>query len=1430
MEKHVSLQRQFYPLSKNEKSSESNEFISFLGHYRSKSWNDLEQEYRSVILASGGTGKTEELRYRAKLLLDQGKFSFFIRIEDIGSSFWQAFEIGEEMQFQDWLKSTEDAWFFLDSIDEARLDNPRTFEKALRIFSRTINQGKHRAHIYLSSRPYAWRFSEDRYLLDEILFFPKSNENINEDKKQSSPESALIEYTLLPLDFERIRRFIENRGANDINRLLSEIERYDLGSLAERPFDLESILAKWAEDNALGSRSELLLHNIERRLRDTHNMNRAQRQPLNLEQAKEGARRLAAAVVLSGQASLNVPDPSIKLGIESEDILADWKPTDVRSLLERGIFNDIIYGAVRFRHREVRDFLAAEWFDSLLKSGNSRSAIESLFFREQYGERIITPRLRPVLSWLILLDEGIRRKALQILPEIAVEAGDPSKLPLCERQKILNDIVYRIVTNQDDRSARDNNAIARIANSDLATDVLRLIHEYYNNDEAIFFLGRLVWQGAMTNCLGLLMTISLDSSRGKYARVACTRAVIICGDVELKQTLWQKFNDANDLILRELLIEIVHGVEPNSFSVEQLLISIRKLEPYDQFKPTGLEDALREFVAKLSTYGSHNAINKLIEGLHKFLVIPPFVEHGHSKVSKTHTWILSIAINAIEKLVENRNIVALEAVALSTMLMVPALSIWGHGDFNEYKSNLQTLIPEWPELNDALYWASIEEARCLNTKELNATLTDESSVLWLGHFWQFDTTSFHRLIHYIQSRRLQNDRLIAVNTAYRVYIQDDKPENMLDRLKFVTANEDILRDRLSTLLNPPVSEYMKQMETQLVSNRYANEMLKAERKKDYDQWIDALREKPERISRPENIKLGEMTKDQCYLLMELRGEGLMISRQEAKDWRALITSFGQAVAYAYREAAINHWRHYLPTLLSEGVIKDDSVPYSLIFAMAGIEIEAAETSNFPHQLSDIEASHALRYLTWELNNRFPSWFERMYKAFPKMTVDAVMQELIWELENTTDQSLHYILHRVIYGAPWLFSLIAPQILNWISINPGKINTNQHYCLQILAKGGIQPNELAKLANRERLNTNQLESIARWYAITVDCDPDNGIPALERWLSSLLNEERSYAAQVFITALMGGTRDINCGSYFGNFHTAEHLKTLYVLMHQYIETKEDIDRTNGGVYSPLLRDDAQDARNILFNLITEIPGKSSYIVIKQLIEEHPNLDYRPRMAKLAYQRAETDGNLEAWTAKQVFDFSQSQTFTPTTHRQLFDLTVLRLIDLKNWLERGNDSTWKTWRRVEEETEMRTLIASELRKLGLTKYVTAQEPELANGQRMDIWLHNTNVQSPVPIELKLLDKKWTGPKLCERLRNQLAGDYLREKSSGCGVFLLVAQNITSTKRWKINDKNVLLADLADALKKYWDGISGQYPGILAIEVMVIDLTQRERVSNS
>ncbi len=83
------------------------------------------------------------------------------------------------------------------------------------------------------------------------------------------------------------------------------------------------------------------------------------------------------------------------------------------------------------------------------------------------------------------------------------------------------------------------------------------------------------------------------------------------------------------------------------------------------------------------------------------------------------------------------------------------------------------------------------------------------------------------------------------------------------------------------------------------------------------------------------------------------------------------------------------------------------------------------------------------------------------------------------------------------------------------------------------------------------------------------------------------------------------------------------------MHRYIPAEEDINRADGGVYSPVLRDDAQDARNRLFNLLSEIPGKASYFFIKQLTSDHPDPNYRPWMAKQAYKRAEEDGDLEPW---------------------------------------------------------------------------------------------------------------------------------------------------------------------------------------------------------
>lgn len=1432
MESHVPLERQFSPVPKSEDDAENDEIQSVWGHVNPKTWDDMDHEFRCVILAEAGAGKTEELRQRAKVLASQGKPAFFIRIEDISANFHKAFEIGEETQYQLWLQSTGEAWFFLDSVDEARLENPRAFEKALRRFARDIKKGAHRAHIYLSSRPYAWRPREDRRLLDEMLFLaaPQEDDSNNEDH-EAGPKSALTIYTLRPLDKDRVRHFCMARAAKNVDRLLHEIERANLWSLAERPFDLENILDKWAEDHALGCRMELLRHNIDKRLRDDHSSNRAQSQPLNLEKAREGARRLAAAVLLTDKAGINVPDATpVKLGIEAETILADWEdPKDVRTLLERGIFNDIIYGAVRFRHRDVRELLAAEWLDGLLKTGNSRYSVEALLFREQYGEKIITPRLRPLLPWLILLDNEIRRRALDIHPEIAVEGGDPSQLPLLVRQRVLADIVRRIVSNEDDRSARDNNAIARIANPDLSEDTKRLINEYGDNDDAIFFLGRLVWQGEMASCVAPFVAIGADISKVVYARIASARAVMTCGSVEQKQSLWQKINVSNARIPRELLAELVEEAEPNSRSVEHLVISLGKLPPYERYKGTGLGRSLHKFIERLPLSGDQKAITQLLDGVTSYLKNPPYVERRECRVSKEYAWLLSPATHAVERLVVARSAVSLGETALFIMSNVPALRFWHGNDFSEYKNNLNAFVPAWPQLNDALYWTSIEQARIHKKAKSNEPLIDDWPISWFGHFWSFDTASLPRLLDYMHSRESQDDRLVALSTAFRVFAQADRPTHILRSLQDAAANDSVLRHQLSILLNPPASEALRMQEAEHAEYKRNQDEKEARRKLNRDTWIAALRANPDRVRNLPNLKPDEFPHDHAWLMEELQNRHSGTKRSEFKDWQNLIPEFGDAVARAYRDAAINHWRNYVPTLQSEGVKRDNTTTYSLMFAMAGIEIEAAESTNFPHNLHESQVRHALRYITWELNG-FPSWFERMYRAFPALVEESLIPELLWELENTElDKPMHYILSDVTYHAPWLHHAIAPTLLEWLEANPTRININRHYCLRILVNGGTDPVRLTALASQQIIQAHNLDSTSWWYALLVDCDPVKGISEIKNWLSNLDNDASTRAAQIFVTTLMGGRRANEGGPYTGRFHTAEHLKSLYVLMHQYIRVKEDINRVGGGVYSPDLRDDAQDARNRLFNLLSEIPGKASYTAIKALIHEHPEPDYRPWMAKRAYKRAVEDGDLEPWTAEQVSSFNKLQVINPATHRQLFDLAVHRLHDLKVWLERGNDSPWKIWQRAKNESEMRTLIAGWLGQQYKDQYTTAQEPELANSQRMDISMHNTNVHSPVPIELKLLDKGWSGPKLCERLRNQLAGDYLREEKAGCGVMLLVSQKIVA-KKWKINDRYVGLSELANALKLYWQDIAGEFPGVEVIDVVVIDLNVRAKVCDS
>ena len=158
----VELIRRFTPLSSS--SRDWDYFTAAPG--RPRRWHEMEEERRVLILADPGAGKTFEALTRARKLNARGIRAFFIRIEALDAAFEQAFEVGSAAAFTSWLGSNDEAWFFLDSVDEAQLETPRALETAIRIFGERIHAARERAHVFITSREDAWQALPDRTLVE----------------------------------------------------------------------------------------------------------------------------------------------------------------------------------------------------------------------------------------------------------------------------------------------------------------------------------------------------------------------------------------------------------------------------------------------------------------------------------------------------------------------------------------------------------------------------------------------------------------------------------------------------------------------------------------------------------------------------------------------------------------------------------------------------------------------------------------------------------------------------------------------------------------------------------------------------------------------------------------------------------------------------------------------------------------------------------------------------------------------------------------------------------------------------------------------------------------------------------------------------------------------------------------------------------------
>lgn len=1384
-------------------------------------WPDLLNHHRVVLLSEAGSGKTAEIRNVTRRLRSEGKTAFFLRIENVMTQLEDAFEEeGSYDEFESWRISDTEGWLLLDSVDEARLSDPREFENAIRKLGRLTKSIRAKAHIIITGRSTAWRAVTDLATCEKAFEFDASARQalpiedggiegtVQSISSETGPDVSFLVVTLDDIHGEQIDRFLEATDVKDVRAFRTAVERKEAESLTTRPLDFLELVDFWHEHNRIGTRLELMRSSINRRLEE-RDQNRAEFRPIAPERLREGVRLLAAATTLGHNAAIRVPDGDAnKKGIPVRSVLIGWNDADAGALLSRPIFEPGIYGTVRFHHRTVREYLAAEWLHELVRGAASRVKIENLFFRTQYGLQVINPSMRPVLPWLAILDERIRTRLEELAPEVFFEGGDPGQLPLSTRQNILRKACEQLAEPAHSWAMTDYSAVQRFAHSDLTEDINQLLVLHRSNDDIVWFLLRMVWHGEVVGALVEVIHFALHAQQ-KYTRLAAMRAVIDLGTSQDIADVRHGLLAGEAKLCREWLGEVIDGLPLDREWLPWLLHAIERTTKKERF--SGRDTLVMKLFSLIAECPLEN-LPAFIRGISGLLDKPPLKEQGFTAISKKHGWLAGIAGAAVLRLLEARDPFTLDESVLSILSKLTHVRDYDERDDRELCEKIRGAVATWPKLDYKLFWYDVAVAR--EGRVHRDPVIHVSQLIGFQPFWSLNNENFDVACDDIVSLTDMQDRQMALSMAFNIFVKHGKPTSWESQLKTAVGCHAELRGQLDASLNPPKQEIqeweIKQAEWKKESDQRKDE--EAERRRS---WREGLAADVDRINRAEP---GVMTQNQAYLLGRMR-ERSSSNTWGSSDWPSLIDEFGLPVAQAFRDSAMNFWRGYRPALPSEGA-EPNSTPYKVIYGLSGLAIEAKEQPSQFAQMSVEDARIAVRYGLLELNG-FPEWLPSLLKVHPGLIQEVVAHEVHYELDNPhSELGGNRVLQRLRWGGEWMYEDLAASLLARLE-QPVKHLEALQLALTVVQDSSICDDALGALASKRALEeSSNLELAPIWYAVWVGTQPSHAILALEASLGSLPSEEeKTKFAMLFLIALVGSRTASRCRQ---NYKAVEHAKALYLLIHNYVRIADDIDRTGKGVYSPGLRDDAQHAREGLLTIIRETPGKASFLALQEIAETHPAESLRPWSALYAQQKATADSQTPPWEPEKLIDFHRNLESMPSTHRELWNLAVDRLLDLKHVLEDGDSSYAEILLKTNQETSIRKFIGNWLRDHAAGRYVVPQEEQLADDKRPDYRIQNSDFYEPVPVELKL-SQNWSGPAHFERLENQLCGDYLRGIDSSCGIFLLVNHGGQAT--WASPSNGLVnFEDLVTALQDYWLVIEPRFPNVEDIKVIGIDLTKR------
>lgn len=1438
MENYINLNRRFARFDSNHHSYG---FGSLFGG--AKNWEEVLEHRCTVIIAEAGNGKTAELRHQAQLLRGRGEAAFFCNLALLARlPLHQALEVGSAGGLSTWQQGTAQGFFFLDAVDEAKLVDPRDFQKALANYLDAIEAHNERITTILSTRPHAWQAYGDRAILaarlglplpgkisstgitpgEEALSAELTSEEPDADDEVGSgqdPPSSIAVMQLEPLDEARIRIFASARGiaAAELNAFITAIERADADLFATRPADLPGLIKIWQEKGRIGNYSEVVAGNIELKLVEANTVH--QRFSIASDRAMAGAEMLAAAVSFGQRVSILVSDQPIAEELKAQaltpaKVLTAWTLPEIEALLGRALFDESLYGTVRFHHPTAREYLTACWLKRCLKNHTNRRRIESLLFARPYGKGnlVVIPTMKPIVGWLAGWDQRIRDTTLRIDPKVLLEYGDATALDSDTRGRLLSEFAKRYESRKHTPLSLHIREVRRLADRRLAPQLRALLSRYREHNDVRQLVLRTIREGAIDGCGEAVMPFALDDSMDGYTRACAVQAIGLAGTPEEKRQLAAALVARAAGLDAQVLGDAIGALWPEALAIEDIVIILEQAEAPEPFSLTHLDAQLERLAARLDRREDRLSLLRSVTAL---LERAPLHDE-YRPISQRYDWLLPLASKLSHSL-------ASETPVEPEVLIVLAMAARAQG-LHRYVGNIdkdaRQLIESSRLIKHQLFWHLVQQQRTHSGEPV----TDWWFAAMTPAVTQFDEGDFDYFLGEIANRPIIDDKRIALSVAVTIYARQGWPPELLTRLEGAVAGYGALAAELNQHLTPRTpSPELRESERALVAIEASNSQKKKEDEEDRTARIAQLRTDPYKVGDLSIAAEGKVWGNTVWLADEIRKKQKNSGRWTIEKWELLEADFGSDVAQAFRDFCKALWRRYRPQLRSETGQETSSVPWTVIIGLSGLAMEARQDPGWAARLSTDEAALAARYALWEMNG-LPSWFGVLHKAHARSVSDVLLGELQWEFATPRPlRGAGYVLARLRWTSKELGQILRPELIALVEQHESaEVTTLAEVLIVILRDARPLPASFAALARERAKATEEEARKALWLAAGLCLDAQAALALLERWVDGGSTPQGCEQRLTSILEHVWGNRFDSFTSEHKDYVKPQVLLRLLKLTHRHVRREEDI-RLSGAVTS---RHAAQDARGHLLELLFGIRGEPTYQALLELARFHIAEYPRNRMLALAEQRAEADVEHRPWAEREVTQFAEEAERDPATEAELFRLALSRLDDLKLELEQGDESEASLLRKVEDESELRRAIANWLRQTAHFKYTTGSEEELADRSRTDIRLHHPRVEQRVPIEIKIAGK-WGGAELKERLANQLGHQYLR--AARHGIFLVVNRGKDGDRKsWRIGRRTVDFENLIAALVTEAATLLAASASMDGLEVVGIDLLRRAQHS--